>query len=419
MLNYSKWRKVRLAILILLIAGILVVHSGNVFSSDVIIFRDANLESFFRNALDVPEGDITTGDMSRFGHVLNIGRMGITDLTGLEHAVGLAYVQLHSNEIRDLSPLRNMTGIYYLNFYNNQVADLTPLANLTNMDSIYFDNNRVIDLSPISGMNPGELHFRHNQVADLRPIANLTRVFELFFCNNQVSDISPLANLHRVYWLRFNDNQVSDIRPLAGMSELYDLEFCYNQVSDISPLSGLLSLSSLYMHSNQISDISPIVNLPDLYYVDVRYNNLDLTPGSAAMRDIESLIDRGVIVDYLPGEPFHLMYVRPDQDNMHVENDLPAQDALPSVDPGESHAQEESMFSCPISFLLGSDDPGLQILRQFRDERLISNMLGIFLTGLYYENSAAILDILESNPVYTSMFKKTVRIFTAVAERFI
>jgi len=34
--------------------------------------------------------------------------------------------------------------------------------------------------------------------------------------------------------------------------------------------------------------------------VDIRYNNLDLTPGSDDMNNINELISRGVRVDYKP-----------------------------------------------------------------------------------------------------------------------
>ena len=104
--------------------------------------------------------------------------------------------------------------------------------------------------------------------------------------------------------VHLGDNQISDISALAGLTNLTLLELCDNQISDISPLAGLTVLHDLVLSHNRISDLSPLMEnssaggLGPGDYVDVRYNYLDLMPGSQGMTDIQSLVERGVNVKY-------------------------------------------------------------------------------------------------------------------------
>ena len=48
---------------------------------------------------------------------LNAGRKGIEDLTGLEHATNLTYLQLPNNEFSSLEPLMDLTKVETLYIY--------------------------------------------------------------------------------------------------------------------------------------------------------------------------------------------------------------------------------------------------------------------------------------------------------------
>ncbi len=215
---------------------LLAVPAGAVASEDV-SFPDADLEVAVRDALGKPGGDITADDMATLG-ALDADDRGISDLSGLEHAVNLRDLDLEDNEISDLSPLANLTALRSLDLEDNEISDLRPLANLTAL--------RSLDLE-----------------------------------GNEISDLGPLANLTGLRDLGLEDNEISDLSPLANLTALRDLDLEGNEISDLSPLvanDGLGSGDS----------------------VDVRYNNLDLTPESAVMKDIEALERRGVDVDYMP-----------------------------------------------------------------------------------------------------------------------
>ena len=86
------------------------------------------------------------------------------------------------------------------------------------------------------------------------------------------------------------------------MTNLRDLDLDSNKVSDLGPLAGLKNLKKIDLDSNEIRDIGPLVRseLGTGATVELRHNFLDLTPGSAAMKDIEALEKRGVDVSYIP-----------------------------------------------------------------------------------------------------------------------
>ena len=208
-----------------------------VAASEVVTFNDDGLEAAVREALDKSVGDITAEDMAGLTE-LDASDRGITDLSGLEYAVNLRK----------------------LNLLKNQISDLSPLAGLTNLQ---------------------DLHLGANQISDLKPLADLTKL----------------------EWLDLGFNQISNLEPLAGLTNLQTLVLGANQISNLEPLAGLTNLELLYLYNNQIRDISPLVANSGLGSCDgvwLEDNYLDLTSGSAAMADIQTLLHRGVDVHYQP-----------------------------------------------------------------------------------------------------------------------
>ena len=69
------------------------------------IFPDANLEEAVREALGLPEGDITPQDLQGLTELVAPER-GIEDLTGLEHATSLEGLSLDGNQSATWRPSR-------------------------------------------------------------------------------------------------------------------------------------------------------------------------------------------------------------------------------------------------------------------------------------------------------------------------
>ncbi len=95
-------------------------------------FPDIILENAIRDALGIFFGILTPADMANLTS-LTATNLGITDLTGLDTAVNLTFLDLGFNQIRDLSPLLGLTLLGQLWLENNQITDIGALAGLVNL----------------------------------------------------------------------------------------------------------------------------------------------------------------------------------------------------------------------------------------------------------------------------------------------
>ena len=270
--------------------------------SPAILIPNANLAAAIRTRLKlVADADITAADMQRLTR-LWVSNLGISNLTGLEHATNLTTLYLSQNEISDISALAELTNLTRLDLSNNNISDISTLANLTNLTelsldlngisdistlanltnltTLYLHNNNISDISALAELtNLRGLHLYANNISDISALAELTTLTELYLRNNQISDISALANLTNLRGLYLHNNNISDISALANLTTLTELYLRNNQISDISALANLTNLRGLYLHNNNISDISALANLTNLTTLYLRNNQiLDTSP---------------------------------------------------------------------------------------------------------------------------------------------
>jgi len=238
---------------------------------------------------------------------LNFRYNKVSDISPLENLTSLEWLMFWHNEVVDISPLENLISLEILHFSGNQVADISALENLTSLEVLSFWSNEVPDISSLQNLiNLKVLSFYSNQVSDISALEDLTGLERLSFYSNQVPDISSLQNLTSLKSLDFSSNEVSDVSSLANLTELERLSFSRNEVSDISSLQNLINLQWLSFRENKVSDIAALVNNPGFGNgdeIDMRWNYLDLTPDSKNMQDINSLMGRGVSVEYEPQYP--------------------------------------------------------------------------------------------------------------------
>jgi len=148
-----------------------------------------------------------------------------------------------------------------------------------------------------------EFSARESGISDVTGLEYMHDLRYLHLASNQITDITPLQNLTNLNWLYLWGNQITDITPLQNLTNLYGLNLGDNQITDITSLQNLTNLQELYLYDNHITDITPLVDntgIGEGDYVDIRYNYLDLTSGSDDMQNIQTLLDRGVSVQYDP-----------------------------------------------------------------------------------------------------------------------
>jgi hypothetical protein len=134
-------------------------------------------------------------------------------------------------------------------------------------------------------------------IEDLEGIQHCTDLVTLWLGNNEISDVSLLSGLSLLRVLHLYNNRIADISALASLTGLTHLELYQNRIADISALSSPDNLSLLYLRYNQITDIGPLIanaGIDSGDDVDVRWNLLCLTAGSADVDDVNTLLGRGV-----------------------------------------------------------------------------------------------------------------------------
>ncbi|HNR65979.1 MAG TPA: leucine-rich repeat domain-containing protein [Atribacterota bacterium] len=133
--------------------------------------------------------------------------------------------------------------------------------------------------------------------------SDVVNIFELDAEKKGIVSLSGIEHLKNLRELDLDDNQISDLSPLAGLTKLKELDLENNNISDLSSLTNLINLEELDFENNKVTDISALVSNKGISMgdeVDMRYNHLDLSEGSKNMQDINTLINRGVKVEYIP-----------------------------------------------------------------------------------------------------------------------
>ena len=234
-------------------------------STSIVDIPDANLRAVIADSLDKASGaPITRAEMATLTRI-DAPNKGIRNLTGLEHATNLQWLNL------GIEPVNNQL------VNSNDISNLSSLSNLTNL--------RLLDISG-------------NSISNISPLSNLTNLIYLNLIGNSVSDISDLSRLTSLETLGLSSNSISDISPLSRLTSLESLFLSSNSISDISPLSRLTSLETLSIRSNRISDISPLVANTGLSSGDTV--NLEGNPLSSTSLNthIPALQSRGVTVEF-------------------------------------------------------------------------------------------------------------------------
>ena len=181
---------------------------------------DSNLEYAIREELGLPEDAPLTQLVMYQLTRLGASDSQIEDLTGLEHAINLKWIDIPRNNISNLKPLTDLTQLERLSLWENPISDLSPIASLTQLESLDLGGCQVSDIAPLANLTQLEwltLHWNH-LIEDITPLANLTRLTHLRLSGNRIVDVNSLANLTMLEALWIDNNQIIDYSPLAGLS---------------------------------------------------------------------------------------------------------------------------------------------------------------------------------------------------------
>ncbi len=243
-------------------------------SAQQVEIPDPNLRASIADELDIPRGAaITEAEMKRLTD-LDVRDQGIANLTGLEFATNLTFLQLKSNRIEDISPLANLIQLIELHLGGNRIEDISPLAHLTQLAVLRLNENfRIEDISSLENLTQlRKADLDRNEIVDVSPLARLTKLESLDLRGNRIIDVSPLENLTQLTFLRLSNNQIIDITPLANLTNLIALWLSDNRITNVAALANLTQLTELRLDNNRIVDVSPLENLTNLEHLDTNNN---------------------------------------------------------------------------------------------------------------------------------------------------
>ena len=190
---------------------------------------------------------------------LEVPNRGIANLTGLEHAHNLIFLNLSGAYIEAENRVVN----------SNTVSDFSPLSGLTQLKTLRLTQMRISDTSTLSGLTQlRELNLNNTSISDISALSGLTQLTTLSLWNNSISDITPLAEITQLINLELGGNAISDVTPLAELTQLTRLDLRYNSVEDISPLVALnltgtdRDNTGLFLNGNPLSYTAIHTHIP-------------------------------------------------------------------------------------------------------------------------------------------------------------
>ncbi|MGD6776263.1 leucine-rich repeat domain-containing protein [Sutcliffiella horikoshii] len=108
--------------------------------------------------------------------------------------------------------------------------------------------------------------------------------------------IDQARNLEVLY---LNENLIKDIAPLSTLESLRHLDLTNNPIQDISSLVEMSGLEGLNLSSTELTNIEPLLELQNLDWVYIINTfSLDKSEDTKTWEVIQTLMDRGVYVDY-------------------------------------------------------------------------------------------------------------------------
>jgi Leucine-rich repeat (LRR) protein len=125
------------------------IGTGCPLNLAIVSIPDPALEAAIRDELGLPLGFLTRGDLLRLRQLDARGKAGISDLTGLENATNLTFLDLSGNPISDITPIASLINLLNLNIDGTDVFELSPLAGLTNLDSLSVCGTLATDIQPL------------------------------------------------------------------------------------------------------------------------------------------------------------------------------------------------------------------------------------------------------------------------------
>jgi uncharacterized protein YjdB/Leucine-rich repeat (LRR) protein len=242
----------------------------------------------------------------------------VAEEDGYESGLGENLAVLVGHTLTQDFTLNSTTDNPKVTFPDSRVEDSVrssigkPVGNITKEDMLGLTSIYLSSVSNLAGLQYAknlqsltiERSYINGKQANLNVLSNLTNLTYLRIYDGGLDNLSFLSGLTKLTTLELFINNISDLSPLSSLVNLYTLNLRNNQIKNLTGIETLNALTNLYLDNNQIEDITPLITnmenggLGSGDYVGLQNNNLDLTETSKSLKDIQTLKDAGVNIDY-------------------------------------------------------------------------------------------------------------------------
>ena len=264
-----------------------------------VVINDGGLRAALERSLGLTAGaDVTQLDLAILG-ALSASGVGISDLSGLEHAVNLTRLELHNNTISDVSALGSLQSLATLGLGGNELSDVSALGSLESLWLLDLSHNAISDVSALGSLESlVALWLFDNAISDVSALGSLESLVVLLLSRNAITDVSALGSLESLKGLWLNDNAISDVSALGSLESLMSLSLDDNAITDVSALGSLESLEALSLDDNAIEDVSALGSLESLTGLWLDDNAITDVSALGSLRSLMSLsLDDNAITD--------------------------------------------------------------------------------------------------------------------------
>ena len=235
---------------------------------------------------------------------LNLGGLGLTDISALSACRALVKLDLRDNKISDLSPLVELQNLEWLCLWNNEITDVTPLMSLTKLTYLDLDTNQISGITALEYLTGMEdLWLNNNPIRRFTALERLTGLTRLGLKNTGLKDeqLELLYGLDKLRELTLDDNEdltankVEELQEqlpecvishskllwtleLGGVtyrSDATEIDASGRGVTDLTGIEHFDKLEKLNLDDNAVADLSPLYELKQLRSVSLRNNGLD------------------------------------------------------------------------------------------------------------------------------------------------
>ena len=229
-------------------ASFTVSHGESVYSCEVKV-----LDNLPADAAPIKDIEIRSWFFARTYY----GADGYISQDELSHLKYLSFdYGCRGENVRDLSGLEYATGLDYLNLSGTNVKDVTPITKLKNLGGLCISGMELDDYSWISNFeNIKRLDLYSTQIKDFSFLNKMTELEYINVSDTDFNDLTLLSGAAKLEELRAVGTLISDLGPLSKLEKLeyINISGCHN-ITSISPLLKLSNLRQLMMSSEQISD---------------------------------------------------------------------------------------------------------------------------------------------------------------------